>query len=361
MNIYYLVFIWIAVMAFFSSNVDVTQKTVLHGNIKNRWKMVYAFIAILPLLYIVVFTQPRSDVPLYLSGYNRLPTSFEGLKTTLDSSDSGQGFVVFEWIIKNITGGSETAFRFILFLFHSIPILYLYRKYSDNYLLSLYLFAASGSHIGWMMNGLRQFLAVSIILLATPFIIKKKYWLSLIFILLAVTIHTSAIIMIPIIFIVQGKPWNKRTLLFIIFAVAMMYLFGRNSGMLDGMLENTEYSGLMETAKETGDDGVNPIRVLVNSIPMILSLIGKKQIERDDNPVINVCVNMSVITTGVYLVGMVTSGIMIGRLPVYTDLYSFILLPYETERIFNKETSKMIKIMMIVFYFAYYLYAYRGY
>lgn len=244
------------------------------------------------------------------------------------------------------------AFRFYIFLENTRTIIYYHY---------IYLFIASGCHIAWMMNGLRQFLAVSIVLLATPFIIKRKYFLSIIIILVAASVHTSAVVMIPIIFIVQGKPWNRRTILFIFLSIIMMYLFSRYTWLLDKMFENTEYAGVMSTAEEMGDNGVNPIRVLVNSIPVLLSLIGKKYLDIDNNPVINICVNMSIITMGMYLIAMVTSGIMLGRLPIYTSLYSFVLLPYIINRILTKNSAKLVNILMILFYFLYYLYAYRNF
>lgn len=348
-------------MAFLSQVKNVKYETVVQGKTVHRWRLGVALIAFVPVIYLVAFNAPRSDTVLYLTIYRNLATSWSGLLANLSVADSGQGFTVFEWIVKNISGGNETIFRIVLALFHSIPILYVFRKYSDNFILSMYLFVATGCHIAWMMNGLRQFLAVSIIVGATPLMIKKKYIPLIGVIFLATTIHSSAVLMLPVVFIVQGKPWNRRTLFFIVFAIIMMYLFSRYTGLLDSMLENTEYAGVMANVAEMGDNGTNPIRVLVNSVPMIMALLGRGFIETDDNSVINLCVNMSIITTGLYLVSMVTSGVMLGRLPIYTSLYSYILLPYLIKRIFTEESAKLVTVAMVVLYFAYYLYAYRGF
>jgi transmembrane protein EpsG len=284
-----------------------------------------------------------------------------GLVRRFSSSDSGRGFLIFQWIIKNITRGDVTAYRLILALLHSIPVLYVFRKYSSDYLISLYLFVASGCHIGWMMNGLRQFLAVSIIMAATPLLLKKKYIPLIAVILLAATIHTSALIMLPVVFIVQGEPWNIKTLVFILLSIIMMYLFSTYTGLLDTALENTEYAGLMASAEQMGDDGTNSIRVLVNSIPMLLSFVGLGILKQKRNPLINICINMSIITSCLYLISMVTSGVMLGRLPIYTSLYSFILLPYVIKEIFTEASAKLVTVAMIVLYFMYYLYAYYGF
>lgn len=361
MSIYYFIFLWLAVMTMISQVKDVTYETVIDGESVVRWKFFYALLAFIPVIYLAAFTTPQSDTPLYMSIYKNLSTSLDGLIGALSDEESGYGFTVFEWVVKNIVNGDETAFRLILALLHSIPVLYVFRKYSSNYIISLYLFVATGCHLAWMMNGLRQYLAVSIIMAATPLMLKKKYVPLIAIILLAASIHSSALLMIPVVFIVQGKAWNRKTLIFIIAAIVMMYLFGTKTGLLDSLLENTEYSGAMASAAESGDDGTNPIRVLVNSVPMILAFIGRKRLEEKSSSLVNICVNMSIITTGLYLISMTTSGIMLGRLPIYTSLYSFIILPYIIDEIFTEESAKVVKFLMIVLYFAYYLYAYYGF
>lgn len=361
MNLYYFIFAWIVFMVIVSQRVKVTKGTFVCGKKEERWSLCWAFVAFAPVIYLAAFTTPRSDTGLYLTIYKNLDTSRAALKEALLADDSGKGFFVFQWIIKNMFRGSESVFRLTLALLHSIPVLFIYRKYSDNFILSLYLFVATGCHIGWMMNGLRQYLAVCIIMAATPLMLKRKYIPLIAIILLATTVHSSAILMLPVIFIVQGEAWNHKTIFFIIVTIIMMYAFSKYTGLLDTMLAETEYSGVMANAAEMGDDGTNPIRVLVNSIPMLLSLLGKKQLEAENNQVINLCINMSIITSGLYLVSMVTSGIMLGRLPIYTSLYSFIALPYFVDKIFTKESARIVNISMIGFYFLYYLYAYRNF
>lgn len=361
MNLYYFVFVWVLFMAIFSQKINVVQRDSLHGSDVYRWKFIYALLAFAPVMYIAAFTAPRSDTRLYLINYQAILTSWGNLTEALKSDDSGKGFWIFQWIIKNIFGNNIVPFRVSVMLIHSIPVLYVFRKYSDDFLLSLFLFLATGCHLAWMMNGLRQFMAVAIIMAGTPLIVKRKYIPMIIIILFASTLHISALLMLPIIFIVQGKPWNEKTLFFIVISLIMMYLFYKYAGLLDSMLVDTEYAGLMESAEKMGDDGTNPIRVLVNAVPAILSLIGKPIVEREKDVVVNLCVNMSIITVGIYLISMVTSGIMIGRLPIYTSLYSYILLPHLIKSVFNERSAKIVTTLMIGFYLMYYLYAYRGF
>lgn len=72
-----------------------------------------------------------------------------------------------------------------------------------------------------------------------------------------------------------------------------------------------------------------------------------------DDPIANFCVNMSVISTGIYLISMFTSAIMIGRLPIYFSIYNYILLPWEIKNLFTKRSANLIVAFVVFFYLLY--------
>ena len=354
MNWYLFIFIWLIAMFLFENQKNVMTPTNVLGKEEYRVSILFAAAAFFPIFWLASQGTPQSDTWLYLSIFDGLPNTVSGLIQTLSDEDSGKGFAAFECIIKIIFGNNRTAFRTILGLLHSIPFILVCRKYSEDYLFTVFLFAASGCHTGWMMNGLRQYASVMIIFAATPFVLKKKYVPAVLLVLLAATFHTSALIMLPVVFIVQGEAWNRKTLILIVIAIIAMYAFSTTPGLFDSMLEGTEYAGTEAAMAEAGDDGTNPIRVLVNAIPTLLAFMGQRQIKEEKDPVINLCVNMSVITLGVYLISIVTSGIMVGRLPIYMSLYNLILLPYEISHLFTEKSVKIMRILTIGFYMLYY-------
>lgn len=125
--------------------------------------------------------------------------------------------------------------------------------------------------------------------------------------------------------------------------------------VLDTVLSGTQYSNMVTDWVEWEDDGTNPLRVLVYSVPMILSVFGYRVIKKTDDPLINIATNFSILTTGIALVSMVTSGIFIGRLIIYGSLYSScILLPWELEHLFNKGSSRIIIAAAVISYIVYY-------
>ena len=169
--------------------------------------------------------------------------------------------------------------------------------------------------------------------------------------------HQSALVMIPVIFIVQGKPWNKSTVMILFGTILALVFVDRFTNILDNMLSETQYSNVVEDWTSINDNGTNPLRVLVYSMPAILSLLGLPFIREADDHVVNVCVNMSIITASLYLISMVTSGIFMGRLPIYTSLYSnCILLPWEIESFFSRKSASFMRTMMFILFLLFYYY-----
>lgn len=97
------------------------------------------------------------------------------------------------------------------------------------------------------------------------------------------TFHASALLMVPIIFIVQGKAWNKKSVLCILGCILILIFVNRFTDGMNDALSNTQYSNMVTDWKEWEDNGTNPIRVFVYSIPMIFSVVGRRQIKEADN------------------------------------------------------------------------------
>ena len=355
MNELNFIFVWLAGFLVLSNVTDLTVWENVNGKTVRRWSVWAAVLLFLPIFWIACFGTPRSDTWLYISSFENFSSNWGDLLESIKTAESGQAFAILQFVVKRFFGNNVMAYRVILALIHSIPLIFIFRKYSESYLMTIFLFIASGCHAGWMMNGIRQFIAVVIIIGATPLLLKRKYLQMIFIVLFASTFHVTALLMLPVIFIVQGKAWNEKTIFYIIVALIAMYLFDTYTGLMDFMLQGTEFEGAVDNWQVLGDDGTNPVRVFVNAIPMLLAFLGRNHIRQEKDQMLNICVNMSVITTGLYLISMVTSGIMIGRLPIYTSLYNFILLPNLIPKMFTESSARMVRLMTIGFYMLYYM------
>ncbi len=331
---------------------------IICGRTEERWNIAPAILLVVPYIIWAGFrTDKFGDTGAYRSTFWSAPSQLTQLSEYLTTITKDRGFSVLMVVLKTIIGNSDILFFIIIATIQILCIVYVCRKYSCDYWLSIFLFVASTDYMGWIHNGMRQFLAITIIFAATDLLLKRKYIPLITVILIASTFHASLLFMLPVIFIVQGKAWNKKSILCILACIMVLFFVDRFTDILDTVLSTTQYSGMTTDWEEWQDDGTNPIRVLVYSVPMILSLIGYKQIREENNNLINISVNFSILTCGIAIISMVTSGIFIGRMveTVYL-LPLLILLPWELKNLFTKESSRLMSLFAVVGYIAFFYY-----
>lgn len=358
MSEYLLILLWLAIMALFQQFVNTEETITVHGKKEKRVTWWFAILVFIPLVWYAANRGSNiGDTGTYINTFKGMPDLLSEFPTYYQSLSKDKWFYASEALIHILISKEYKVCFFIIAAFQAFTLIKLYRRYSSGYILAIFIFIAVGDYVSWMQNGTRQFVAVCICLLATSWMIERKIIPSTILILIASRFHGSAILMIPIFLVCIGKAWNKRTLLVIVSTLLIIAFVPQFTSWLDFALDDTQYTNVVSDWQSWNDDGTNPIRVLVYSIPMVLSLAGLRQIQSTDDKVINFCTNMSIVTAGLYLVSMFTSGIFIGRLPIYANLYSNgVLLPWELEYIFNKGSSRYMKIASITGFTLLYLY-----
>lgn len=344
--------IWIGALALVTSSGSFKKNELVCGQVEQRFGLGFALLVFIPIVWNAGHRGWFADTSMYIKRFMDMPSSLESIPAYLETAAKDKGFYAVSIVIKSLITTDYEVYLTIFAAFQAIALACIFRKYSCNYLLSVFLFIASTDCISWMYNGLRQFLAVTLIFMATPLMLKKKYVPLLGVILLASTLHQSALLMIPFVVIAQGKAWNKRTLAFIAAAILAFTFVGQFTSFLDDALVNTQYTNVV--TESVGDDGTNPLRVAVYCVPALLSFVGRKKIQNYNNKLINFCTNMSIISAGLYLVSMVAGGIFFGRLPIYVSLYGYILLPWEIDNIFTKDSRDMVLGGTILCYLAFY-------
>lgn len=356
MSEYILIIAWIGIMAIFAKYVKVQKAELVCGKEETRYHWLFAFFVFLPIIIMVGTRSNIYDTWAYRNTYIQLPTNFSELFEYLKNVDKDTGFYYFSGFLKIVFKGSDIFYFFVLAAIQGISVLSVFRKYSYNYILSVFLFLASTDYLAWMYNGVRQFLAVTIIFAATTLLIKKKYIPLMLIIILASTIHLSALLMIPFAFIVQGQAWNKRTLFFILAILVALFFIGNFTSLLNGVLLETQYSSVVKENIQLEDNGTNPLRALLYAIPTILALFCRRKIQEAQNPLINICVNMSIVSTGFYILSVFTTGILMGRIPIYFSLYNYILLPWEINTLFDKKWRPLAYFVLVIVYLIFYFY-----
>lgn len=360
MSNYYLILVWVAVAWMIGLCTKVQRTEYVCGEKVQRYYPLWAFLIYLPLVIWSGFRGYVGDTGAYMKMFQEIPSGLRNIPSYMNTIEKDKGFYLFSAVIKDLISDNVNVYFIILALIQVVLLIKVYRKYSSNYIVTFFLFVASTDYISWMFNGIRQFTAVTITFFAFEYILKKKYVPAVLIVLFAALFHGSALLVLPFIFIAQGQAWNKKTILFIIAVIVAVMFIGEFTDILDTLLAETQYKNVVSDWQEFQDDGTNIIRVLVYAIPSILSLIGLKFIKYADDPVINLCTNMSIASVGFYVVSMFTSGIFIGRLPIYFSLYGYILLPWEIEHMFSEKSVKLVYLAMIAGYLGFYMYSIMG-
>lgn len=302
--------------------------------------------------YVVFWAAIRNgvaDTNAYILSYNALDPD----SRLIDMFSKSEGsydekaplFKVYQLILKKL-GFNWHWYLGSIAAFCGICIYYGVSKYSDDVALSCFLFIAD-LEFYWLFNGIRQFIVVAMFFAAFRMIAEKKLVKFLLFVFVMYFIHTTAIILIPIYFIANMKNWNVGIVSCILATMIVVLLFpDRVNTWIDSAF--TDY-GYLEAVE--GDDGVNILRVAVALVPPILAFFYRKEIREYNNPFINVMVNFSLITAGLYAVANVSSGIFIGRLPIYTETFNILLLPFIIHQIVPKKVKPILYFCCIVGYF----------
>ena len=119
-------------------------------------------------------------------------------------------------------------------------------------------------------------------------------------------------------------------------------------------MEETQYSD--EAEQLATSTGTNILRVVFYSIPTVASFFFRRKIAAENDKLINICVNLSIASTGFYVISYFTSGLLIGRLPIYFSLANYILIPWMLDKFFEERSAKVIKIGFIILYSIFFYY-----
>lgn len=302
---------------------------------------VLAFGALLSLAVISGLRNNIGDTPFYAHSYQITNFSWETIKKQKDI-----GFGLLQMVLKNYTHDPQIFIFTVAVITNTLIVIVLY-KYSRLFDLSIYVFITGGLYLV-TMNGIRQCLAAAIIFTGTKFLIERNGLKYLFVILLAATFHESALILIPIYFLVQYKAWSKATFLLLVFSILIVLGFNQFSSLLFSAIQDTQYSEY----KNFSEGGANILRVLVFAVPLVIAFFGREKL-RQINPKIDYIVNMSIV--GLVFMIIATKDWIFARFSIYFELYQIILISWIV-KVFYQKDEKFIYFLIIIFYLLYYYY-----
>lgn len=282
---------------------------------------------------------------------------YEGLDVGLSSVHNiewlklaaAPGFTCINILLKT-TGFTFQDYLMVYALFTVITYLWFIRKYSCNTLFSIFLFFTMGVY-SFTMAAIKQTVCVAILVIATDRALRKKNISFILFVLLAELFHPFAFIYL-IVPLLQFKPWSKGT--YWLLALSVVAAIGMQQ-LLDPIIDIAEiFGGNYDETSFTGE-GVNIFRVLVVWVPVILSFLARKLIQKDNDRIANTIVNLAMVNAMIMFIGLFGTANYFARLANYFLIFQALALPWVLNY-FEKNSKRSLTICAVIGYLAYFYY-----
>ena len=313
--------------------------------IDNRYKYIkYIYVLIIACLFIIVASVRNGlgDTYYYTYAYELLVQN-----PILPEDGKDIGFVIFQLILISISTNPQFLVFITSLITNTCNIIGLYR-YRNLFELQIYMFITSGYFLT-TMNGMRQAMVAAILFASTPLIIKNRKWIYFIIVLFVFNFHESALIMIPVYFIVREKPWSKKIWMMMITLGIGFILYDVLEPIIFELLGETNYGHY----SEFDEGGSSFIRTFISALPVIGAYLFKDQLEKDW-PESRIFVNMSLINTTILCFAMYNW--IFARLSYYFLPYTFVLLPYLIMKWPNIKERRILYYGFLVCYFIFMYY-----
>ena len=309
-----------------------------------KYRIISIFWITLSIVTLIVFSGFRGgdigDTGMYMHSY-----SLYADNPSIATFDRDPGFTILNLILIKISSNPQTLLIATAIIVNLCNI-FLFYKYDSYIELQVYLYITSG-YFTITMNGMRQCIAAAILFTCTYLIIKGKFKLYLLIVLLISTIHASSLIMIPIYFIVREEAWSKRVIVMIIIACVGVVFYNILSPILFKAIENTQYG---DYANFDGG-GSSLMRTIVNMVSVILAYVKRDKL-KEMWPKSNIFVNMALINVIFVAFGMFNW--IFNRFTLYMQLYNFILIPFIIRNCFKGKERRLLYLGVLLCYFVFF-------
>lgn len=328
-----LIFYWTLVSTFFLG-------ILTRLSYDKRFRMLGIFWVILIAAILSLVSGLRNgigDTVYYMHSYKLIvenPSGFAG--------DKDFAFGLFCLILTNFSSDPQILIFVTAIITNTLNVI-VFSKYRSYLELQIFMYITAGYYFV-TMNGIRQCLVASVLFLCTKFIINGDFKKYFIIVVIMSTFHGSALIMIPVYFIVRQKAWSKKMIQFMIIAVIGVLMYNIISPIIFKLLQTTQYAGYSEYT----EGGSSFLRTIINAIPVILAYLKRDSLKENWNES-DVFVNIAIINLIFVTFGMFNW--IFNRFTLYFQLYNYILVPFIIYKCFKGKERRLICFIFIICYF----------
>ena len=232
-----------------------------------------------------------------------------------------------------------------------VPLIILYR-YCPRFEMAIFMFVAF-TYLGGAMNGMRQYMAASIFLLATRYLFSEKktdFIKYAVIVLLAYCMHNSAMVLFPLYFVVRRKAWQLSSYLMIVASAVGVIAFDAFLPSFLGAVEQTSFSTYSQNGWFTSgtEGGSSLIRVLFIAYPVVIAYLNRERLKMLGR-IGDILVNIAFVDIAIYMIAMYNW--IFARFAVYLAIYFMIFTIWTVNyAVKPKDRSLYVFITIIVFF-----------
>ncbi len=311
------------VLAYFVERLTIKYPNVKIGNKKNAVaKIIYVLILIVTILFAGLRTK-YNDTGSYIQGFELLNINKVQL---VELFEPYGGFLIYEWFIKRFI--TDNVQWFLIITAGVINIIYIsfIAKHTKHFSESVFWFLIAD--FVFSLAGIKQAMAIAISLLVIQSYLNKKYFKSIILLLIAMSFHPYIICILCVPFLTR-KTFDTKTLIIvalIIFGFLNLDIVFKLFGSI-----GKEYEGALT------DNTINPFRVVIKFIPIVICFLARKKINATNDRLLILGVNMSILGFALVFLGLFMDPVYCGRMALYFDVLQIIVVPYVINIYFGED------------------------
>lgn len=312
-------------------------------------KLFYVLMSI-TLIFFVGLRTAYNDTYTYKQMYSNLLLNNSSWSDIDWDLGSNPGF----WVINTLLSKLNVSVQNFLMIYAAVTVgiyLWFIRKYTNNIWLSIVLFFLTGTYT-FSLAAIKQCVAVAFCLVATDRAIKKKWWAFLLWVLIAATFHPYSLMYLCVPFLTFCPGTAATYVMLAIFAALGVGL----ESMLGTIVDITSMMGEEYDASSFTGEGVNPFRLLVCAVPLVLSFVAKKSIAHKNDRVQNLFINLAILNAEIMFIGLFGTANYFARLANYFLFFQVLSLPVLINH-FDEKAETILTSIAVVCYSVFYYYS----
>ncbi len=327
------------------------QCSTIGKNNPNKRKPGKIFVFIIIIVWCTIYAfryRVGTDFGTYYRFFNRIVTDNLTLAETIqEQRDALFGYIAY--FSAKVFEGEWLGFAYLCAVLIYTPIMIVIYKKSDDFLSSSLLYIFTMTYFSGF-NGVRQAIAIAFLSLAYYCGLKeKRYWIYLIFVLLAFGFHSTVFIIVPF-QLLSLKSVTSKSFKISIIVLLFSYLFLWNIwSVIIGFLETIGQSKLASDYAELAENGSSLLRLIVSTLPPFLGLIYRKKLIKK-YPDIDSDIIMITISS-IFLLFSLKNWIF-ARISGYFNVVLIMFLP-KLNYIFAENSRQIGRLLILGLYFCY--------